>query len=287
MAETVAASLSLRRSPWRHPSLVAGGIIVVLIVLAAAVSLVWTPWEATKMNIPHKLQGPSAAHWLGTDHFGRDIASMLMVGARNSLAVGFVAVGIGMLLGVALGTLSAARSGSWVDEIVMRSADFTFAFPAVLSAVMITALLGPGVVNAILAIGIYNIPVFARLTRSGALQVWAKDYVLAARAAGKSMVAITLRHVIPNIAGLIIVQGTVQFATAILAEAGLSYLGLGTQPPNPSWGRMLNEAQTYMQTQPFLAIFPGLAIAFAVLGCNLLGDGLRDVFDPRVARSRR
>ena len=211
---------------------------------------------------------------------------MLMVGARNSRAVGFVAVGIGALAGVLLGTLAAAKSGSWLDEAIMRSADFTFAFPAVLSAVMISALLGPGVINAIIAIGIYNIPVFARLTRSGALQVWSRDFVLAARAAGKTTWQITRRHVLPNIAGIIIVQATIQFATAILAEAGLSYLGLGTQPPNPSWGRMLFEAQTSMQRQPLLAVFPGLTIAFAVLGCNLLGDGLRDLLDPRVNRSR-
>lgn len=286
MTALSAPSSPPRRAAWRHSSFLIGAAIVGFIVLLALISLVWTPWEPTKMNIPHKLQGPTAAHWLGTDHFGRDVFSMLMVGARNSLAVGFVAVSIGMVFGVLLGTLSAAKSGSWLDEAIMRSADFTFAFPAVLSAVMITALLGPGVVNAILAIGIYNIPVFARLTRSGALQVWSRDFVLAARAAGKTTWQITLRHVIPNIAGLIIVQGTVQFATAILAEAGLSYLGLGTQPPNPSWGRMLFEAQTYMQRQPLLAIFPGAAIALAVLGCNLLGDGLRDMFDPRVARSR-
>ena len=286
MAEVIAAAPSPRRSPWGHPSFVIGAAIVAVIVGMALLSLVWTPYEATRMSIPQRLQGPTWAHWLGTDHFGRDVLSMLMVGARNSLAVGFVAVGIGALFGVMLGTLSAAKSGSWLDEIIMRSADFTFAFPAVLSAVMITALLGPGVVNAILAIGIYNIPVFARLTRSGALQVWSRDFVLAARAAGKTTMQITLRHVLPNIAGLIIVQATVQFATAILAEAGLSYLGLGTQPPNPSWGRMLFEAQNVMQRQPLLAVFPGLAIALAVLGCNLLGDGLRDLLDPRVRRSR-
>ena len=286
MAEVIAAAPSPRRSPWGHPSFVIGAAIVAVIVGMALLSLVWTPYEATRMSIPQRLQGPTWAHWLGTDHFGRDVLSMLMVGARNSLAVGFVAVGIGALFGVMLGTLSAAKSGSWLDEIIMRSADFTFAFPAVLSAVMITALLGPGVVNAILAIGIYNIPVFARLTRSGALQVWSRDFVLAARAAGKTTMRITLRHVLPNIAGLIIVQATVQFATAILAEAGLSYLGLGTQPPNPSWGRMLFEAQNVMQRQPLLAVFPGLAIALAVLGCNLLGDGLRDLLDPRVRRSR-
>lgn len=284
--ETVAAAPNFRRSAWLHPSLIIGGFIVALIVTAAIVSLFWTPYPPTRMHIPARLQGPSERFWLGTDHFGRDVFSMLMVGARNSLAVGFVAVGIGALFGVILGTASAARSGTWLDEAIMRTADFTFAFPAVLSAVMITALLGPGVINAIIAIGIYNIPVFARLTRSGALQVWSRDFVLAARAAGKTATQITVRHVIPNIAGLIIVQATIQFATAILAEAGLSYLGLGTQPPNPSWGRMLFEAQTTMQRQPLLAVFPGLTIVIAVLGCNLLGDGLRDALDPRVARSR-
>ena len=285
-AEAIGASPRVGRSPWQHPSFVIGLTMVLVVVLAALLSLVWTPFEATKMAIPERLQGPSARHWLGTDHFGRDVLSMLMVGARNSLAVGFVAVGIGALAGVLLGTLAAAKSGSWLDEAIMRSADFTFAFPAVLSAVMISALLGPGVINAIIAIGIYNIPVFARLTRSGALQVWSRDFVLAARAAGKTTWQITRRHVLPNIAGIIIVQATIQFATAILAEAGLSYLGLGTQPPNPSWGRMLFEAQTSMQRQPLLAVFPGLTIAFAVLGCNLLGDGLRDLLDPRVNRSR-
>lgn len=285
-SEAIGGAPRAGRSPWKHPSFVIGLAMVSIVLFAALLSLVWTPYEATKMAIPDRLQGPSAKHWLGADHFGRDVLSMLMVGARNSLAVGFIAVGLGAFFGVLFGTFAAARSGGWLDEIIMRTADFTFAFPAVLSAVMITALLGPGVHNAILAIAIYNVPVFARLTRSGALQVWSRDFVLAARAAGKTTWQITRRHVLPNIAGIIIVQATIQFATAILAEAGLSYLGLGTQPPNPSWGRMLNEAQNAMQRQPLLAIFPGLTIAFAVLGCNLLGDGLRDVFDPRVNRSR-
>ena len=285
-SESIGAAPRAGRSPWRHPSFVIGFTIVSVVVAAALLSLVWTPYEATRIAIPDRLQGPSARHWLGADHFGRDVLSMLMVGARNSLAVGFIAVGMGASVGVMLGTFAAAKSGGWLDEIIMRTADFTFAFPAVLSAVMITALLGPGVHNAILAIAIYNVPVFARLTRSGALQVLSRDFVLAARAAGKTTWQITRRHVLPNIAGIVIVQATIQFATAILAEAGLSYLGLGTQPPNPSWGRMLNEAQSAMQRQPLLAIFPGLTIAFAVLGCNLLGDGLRDLFDPRVNRSR-
>jgi peptide/nickel transport system permease protein len=168
----------------------------------------------------------------------------------------------------------------------MRFNDFTFAFPALLSAVMITAILGPGAVNSIIAIGIFNVPVFARLTRGGALSLWKRDFVLAARVAGKGRTRITLEHILPNIAGLLIVQMTIQFALAILAEAGLSYLGLGTQPPAPSWGKMLNEAQTLLYLAPQLAIFPGLAIMVTVLGLNLLGDGLRDLLDPRLRRLR-
>jgi peptide/nickel transport system permease protein len=208
-----------------------------------------------------------------------------MAGARNSIAVALVAVGIGIALGVPLGALAAARGGL-IDEALMRASDFTFAFPALLSAIMITALMGPGAINSIIAIGIFNIPVFARLTRGGALMIWQREFILAARVAGKGQTRITLEHVLPNIASLLIVQATIQFALAILADAGLSYLGLGTQPPNPSWGKMLNEAQTFMHLAPYLAIFPGLAITLTVLGLNLLGDGLRDVLDPRLRRSR-
>lgn len=269
----------------RRPSLMAGLVMTLALVAVALLSLVWTPYDVTLIAIPNRLQAPSAAHWLGTDPFGRDVLSMLIVGSRNSFAVGFVAVGIGLSFGVALGALAAARGGL-IDDAVMRLADFTFAFPAVLSAIMLTAWLGPGAVNAIVAIGIFNIPVFARLTRGAALQVWSRDFILAARAAGKGTLAITREHVLPNIAGILMVQATIQFALAILAEAGLAYLGLGTQPPNPSWGRMLNEAQTYMHRNPLLAIFPGTAIALAVLAFNLLGDGLRDVIDPRLRRAR-
>jgi peptide/nickel transport system permease protein len=213
------------------------------------------------------------------------VLSLVMIGSRNSFAVGFVAVGIGLTFGVALGAFAAAKRG-FIDDLVMRLADFTFAFPAILSAIMITALLGPGAINAIIAIGIFNIPVFARLTRGAALQVLSRDFILAARAAGKSGLRISIEHVLPNIAGILVVQATIQFALAILAEASLAYLGLGTQPPNPSWGKMLNEAQTFMQRAPLLAIFPGAAIAVAVLAFNLLGDGLRDIIDPKQRRAR-
>jgi len=260
-------------------------VITGFFLAVALLGQLWTPYPVGTVDIQNKLAPPSAGHWLGTDHFGRDVLSLLLMGAGNSMAVALVAVAIGAGLGTPLGALAAARRG-WVDELVMRFNDFAFAFPALLSAVMITALAGPGAVNSIIAIGIFNIPVFARLTRGGALVIWQKDYVLAARVAGKRAARISVEHILPNILSLLIVQMTIQFALGILAEAGLSYLGLGTQPPAPSWGRMLNEAQTMLYLAPQLAIFPGVAIASTVLGLNLLGDGLRDVLDPELRRRR-
>ena len=269
----------------QHRSFLSGGVLVVLLIATALLSLVWTPYPAADLDIPNKLLPPDAQHWLGTDSLGRDIVSLLIVGARASIAVGVIAVGIGIGFGVALGLLAAARRG-WVEELVMRLADFTFAFPALLTAIMLTAIYGPGLLTSILAIGIFNIPVFARITRAASNAIWARDFVLAARACGKGAWSITFEHVLPNIASVLIVQATIQFAIAILAEAALSYLGLGTQPPMPSWGRMLNEAQTLLFLAPQLAIWPGLAIALSVLGLNLMGDGLRDLLDPRLARRR-
>ncbi|MCZ8261478.1 MAG: ABC transporter permease [Beijerinckiaceae bacterium] len=267
---------------WRHPSFRLGAILMGLVLGAALLSLVWTPYDPAEMRIMARLRPPSAQNWLGTDQFGRDIASMVLVGARNALLVGFVAVGIGLVFGVALGMLAALYRGRLIDEAVMRALDFIFAFPAVLTAILILTWFGPGLVNAVVAIGIFNIPVFARQARGATLQVLAQDYIRAARLAGLSRPAVMLRHILPNITGLMIVQGSTQFAFAILAEASLSYLGIGTQPPNPSWGRMLNDAQTYLGTAPHLALVPGLAIAIAVLAFNLLGDGLRDLLDPRM-----
>ncbi|MCZ2415817.1 MAG: ABC transporter permease [Burkholderiales bacterium] len=269
----------------RHPGFVVGTALSTLLGLAALVSLVWQPWPPAEIDIPGRLQPPGAAHWLGTDSLGRDIASQLLVGAQSSIVVGVLAVAIGLVAGVALGALASARRG-WVEELVMRFSDFAFAFPALLSAIMLAAIAGPGLPTAIVAIGIFNIPVFARLTRGAANAAWAREYVLAARAAGKGPWRITLDHVLPNIANVLIVQATVAFATAILAEAALSYLGLGAQPPVPSWGRMLNEAQAQMFQAPLLAVWPGLAIVLAVLGLNLMGDGLRDLLDPKLARRR-
>ncbi|MCO5090690.1 ABC transporter permease [Bosea sp. (in: a-proteobacteria)] len=275
-----------RRRWWLTPSCVIGAALTGLVVAMALISYLWTPWPPTRMAILNRLQGPSAAHWFGTDPFGRDVFSMIMVGARNSLAVGLGAVGVGMVAGTALGLAASVRRDGLLDHAIMRTADFTHAFPAVLTAIMMTAIAGPGMLNAVVAIAVLNLPYFARLARGAALQVRAQDFIQAARAAGLDDRQITLRHVLPNIAGILAVQATIQFALAVLAEAGLSYLGLGTQPPNPSWGRMLNEAQTFMAAQPWLAIFPGAAIALTVLGFNLLGDGLRDAVDPRLRRSR-
>ena len=285
MSDHALQSPGFMRRAWRHRSFAVGAVLTLLLVSAALLSLVWTPWSPYEIDVPGKLQGPSLAHWLGTDSIGRDVASLLLVGARNSILVGVIAVSIGLIAGTALGLLAAARRG-WTEEFIMRLSDFSFAFPALLSAIMMTAVFGPGIVNSIIAIGIHNIPTFARITRGSANAVWSRDYVLAARACGKSPWRITLDHVLPNILSVLIVQATIQFALAILAEAALSYLGLGTQPPNPSWGRMLSEASTLLFQMPMLGVYPGVAISLAVLGLNLLGDGLRDLLDPRLARSR-
>jgi peptide/nickel transport system permease protein len=269
----------------KNRSFVVGFALSLLVLFAAALSLFWTPWSPYEIDMSAKLQSPSALHWLGTDPYGRDVSSLLLVGARNSLLVGVIAVSIGLCIGTSLGLLAAARRG-WIEEIIMRLADFSFAFPAVLLAIMMTAVFGAGIVNAIIAIGIFNIPIFARITRASANAIWSREFVMAARACGKGPWRITIDHVLPNISSNLIVQATIQFALAILAEAALSYLGLGTQAPQPSWGRMLAEAQTLLFQAPMLAVYPGVAIATAVLGLNLLGDGLRDLMDPRLARKR-
>ncbi len=269
----------------RHLGLIIGLIISLAVPAVAALSMIWTPHPFAAQDIANRFASPSIDHWLGTDHYGRDMASMMMKGAANSVLVALVAVGIGAGIGTPLGALAAARRGA-ADELVMRFSDFAFAFPALLSAVMITAIIGPSAVNAMIAIGIFNIPVFARATRGAALVIWQRDYILAARVAGKGATRITIDHILPNIAGLLIIQVTIQFALAILAEAGLSYLGLGTPPPSPSWGKMLRDAQTLLHLSPGLAIYPGLAITITVLGLNLLGDGLRDLLDPKLRRQR-
>ncbi|WP_417519369.1 ABC transporter permease [Minwuia sp.] len=270
----------------KRVSFILGGGLVSLVVLAALVSTFWTPHPTDVISIANRFQPPSASHWLGTDQLGRDLLSLLMEGAQSSVIVAFLSVGLGGSVGAALGLLAAARGGM-LEELVMRCADLAFAFPALLFAIMLAAIYGPSLTNAVLAIAFINVPVFARLGRAAANQIWVRDYVTAARAMGLSTFRITWRHVGPNVAAILVVQITIEFAIAILAEAALSYLGLGVQPPIPSWGRMLSEAQTLLFIAPQLAIWPGVCIVIAVLGFNLLGDGLRDATDPRLRTMRR
>ncbi|WP_062205073.1 ABC transporter permease [Aureimonas sp. AU12] len=285
MSAVLIAPAPARRRAAVPLRLALGLAITALLVAMALVSLVWTPLPPTKIAILAKLKAPLEHGLLGTDHFGRDVLSMLMAGARNSLLVAACAVALGGTVGTLLGVTVAACRG-WIESLVMRGCDVVFAFPPIVSAMMLGALLGPGRLTAIVAIAVFMVPVFARVTRGAALQIWSRDYVLASRGAGKGAQRITFAHVLPNIAGQIIVQATIQLGLAILTEAGLSFLGLGAPPPAPSWGRMLADAQTYMIQAPWLAIVPGATIALAVLGLNLLGDGLRDRLDPRRSVSR-
>ena len=259
-----------------------GSICVLFVFLLAIVSFFWTPYDVTSLEISNRFKTPSYNHFLGTDHFGRDILSMIMVGTQTSIAVAMVAVGIGILFGLPLGLIAAAKRGTFFDDLVMRFNDLIFAFPALIIAILITAVLGPGAFNAIIAIGIFNIPVFARVARGAALTQWSKEYILAAQVAGKGTILISIEHILPNILNLLIVQATIQFSLGILAEAALSYVGLGAQPPIPSLGRMLADSQTMISIAPHMAIFPGLFIVITVLGLNLMGDGLRDYFAPKL-----
>ncbi|MGP5628025.1 ABC transporter permease [Corynebacterium casei] len=263
-----------------------GLIIVCLTVLAALISLVWTPHDPLMAIAADRLQGSSVEHLLGTDRFGRDVLSRLMVGAQVTLFVGLVAVSISALIGVPLGIAAGMRRGKFLDSLVMRTADLLLAFPALLLAIIAGAVWGPSTLTAMIAIGIAGIPSFARVARSGTLQVMSQDFIAAARVSKVSELTIATRHVFPNITGLVIVQASVYFALAILAEAALSYLGLGTAPPAASWGRMLQDAQSLLAVQPSLTLWPGLTIALTVLGFNLLGDALRDVLDPRQTAQR-
>lgn len=263
----------------RRATLAVGVLLVAIVVALALISAVWTPFPPTQVT-PNRLLPPSATHLMGTDGFGQDIFSRVLIGARSCLLVGVVAVGIGALLGVPLGVMAAISRG-WLGRILMRITDIVYAFPALLLAILLAAARGSGsTVTAMAAIGIASIPAFARIARSGALQVLSQDYIEAARVAGIRRPAIAWHHVLPNITPIVLVQSSVSFGLAILAEASLSYLGLGTPPTTPTWGRMIFEAQPYLYSDPNLALWPGLLIAIAVLGFNLLGDGLRELLDP-------
>jgi peptide/nickel transport system permease protein len=257
-------------------------VITLALLATAALSLVYTPRDPLEMSISGRLQGPSEAHPLGTDQFGRDLLSRIMTGAVTSILVGVIAVGIGMGIGVGLGMLS-GYFGGWLDEGFMRLMDAIQGFPAILSALLMAAVFRPSLAISMVAIGVAFLPVFARLTRASFLEFRDREFVLAARALGAGDVALIARHILPNTLPPLIVQATISFPVAILAEAALSYLGLGTQPPHPSWGLMLKESQAFLGMNPWYAVFPGSAIAVTVLGLNLLGDGLRDLLDPKLS----
>ena len=280
-----AASMDFIYRALRHRSFMIGLILTGTMIFLALLSLIWTPHSPTEIVILQRLKPPSLTHIFGTDQFGRDILSMIMAGAQTSIVVGLIAVSLGAISGVSLGLWAAARRG-WTEDLIMRLSDLNMAFPVILIAILLTAGWGPGITNAILALGIYNISIFARQVRGAAISMWEREFVLAARAAGRGDFSITFAHILPNIVSVIVVQATISFAIAILAEAALSYLGVGSQPPDPSWGRMLSESQSYIFLTPIIALWPGLAIVLSVLGLNLIGDGLRDLVDPRMARQR-
>ncbi|GAA3056700.1 ABC transporter permease [Rhizobium viscosum] len=285
MAPIVSSAIFPRRRSFRlsrRKNLITGTIVIGLLAAIALLSLFWTPLPPAKMQIIHKLQPPLAFGLLGTDQFGRDVLSMLMVGCWNSLSIAVSAVAIGGTLGSIAGISAAAIRGPY-EALLMRACDVIFALPPILSAMVLGAFLGPGRFTAITAIAVFMVPVFARVTLATSLQAWSRDYVLAAQAIGNSRFTISVRHVLPNIVSQIIVHAAIQLGLAILTEAGLSFLGLGMAPPAPTWGRMLADAQTFLSLAPWLAILPGLAIALTVFGFNMLGDGLRDLFDPREA----
>ena len=262
-------------------TLVWGGLAVGVVILAGLVSNVWTPADPLHVDVSARFHAPGDGALLGTDQLGRDELSRLMAGAFNTLKVGIATVVIAMGIGVPLGAVAALRGGL-VEDASMRLSDVLLAFPALLLAMLFAAVFQPSTLTAMAAIGIALVPVFARVVRGAGLQVLQQDFVTVARTYGSGGLSIVLRHLLPNISSVLIVQATVAFAIAILAEAALSYLGLGTPPPTPSWGRMLSESQTFLNQAPLLALWPGLCIALSVLGFNLLGDGLRDLLDPKL-----
>jgi len=259
------------------------GLALLLIALGlVVVGAIWTPHPPTRMN-PDALAGPSLSHPMGTDWFGRDILSRVMAGGRSTLAVAAVAVAAGGLLGTALGGWAGYRGGP-AGELMMRTADLLLAFPTILAGLVLAAIWGPGVPGVAVALAAANVPFFARIARAGFMALKERQYVAAARAMGAGDAHIVLRHILPNLSSPLVVQATVSLAGAVLAEAALSYLGLGIQPPHPSWGRMLQEAQSYFHLSAWPALFPGFTLATLVLGLNLAGDGLRDYLDPALRR---
>ena len=281
-AGRVSAALYFLR---RNPRMIIGGVIVLGWLLVALLSPFISPYDPIKVNVLDSLQPPNPQHWLGTDDLGRDVLSRVMWGSRVSLSVGLISVSIGLLVGTSLG-LAAGYLGGTFDLLIMRAIDALLAFPALILAIAITSALGPQIQNAMIAIGIVAIPAYARLTRGQVLAVRAREFIVAARTIGASPLRIVLRHIFPNVMNALIVQATLSTAFAILAEAALSFLGLGPQPPYPSWGQDINYSQRYLPNLKWwMSVGPGVAIFTAVFAFNFLGDALRDALDPRLRRS--
>jgi peptide/nickel transport system permease protein len=280
--DRMASTLYLLR---RNPRMVVGGLIVIAWLLIALFAPFIAPFNPTKVNVIDSLQPPNPTHWLGTDDLGRDVFSRVLWGSRISLSVGLISVSIGLLVGTSLG-LAAGYIGGKFDLLIMRGIDALLAFPALILAIAITSALGPQIQNAMIAIGIVAIPAYARLTRGQVLAVRAREFIVAARTIGCSPLRIVMRHIFPNVMNALIVQATLSTAFAILAEAALSFLGLGPQPPDPSWGQDINYSQRYLPNLKWwMSVGPGLAIFSAVFAFNFLGDALRDALDPRLRRS--
>ncbi len=267
----------------RHHLAMFGAFVLLIVVVMGIFGPAITPYDPNGMDFSNRFGNPSIQHWMGTDDFGRDIFSRIIIGARVSLQVGFVAVSVATIVGVSLG-LVAGYSTRLTDEVIMRAMDVLYAFPAILLAIAIMAALGKGIGNAMIAIGIVYIPIFARIARAAVLGIRNEEFIIAAQAMGAGDIRILLTHVLPNVLSPIIVEITLSLAFAILAEAALSFFGLGTQPPDPSWGRMLSEGRDFFRQSGWMGVFPGLAIFFTVMGFNFLGDGLRDALDPKLRR---
>ncbi|MBQ3446608.1 MAG: ABC transporter permease [Synergistaceae bacterium] len=267
----------------RSPLAMFGLAIIAVLVFCAMFAEIISPYSPIKQDLMHMFETPSAAHWLGTDEFGRDILSRLIYGARVSLQVGFIAVGIALVTGGMLGAVSGYYSGR-LDNTIMRVMDVLLSIPQTLLAIAIVAALGPSLMNLMIAVGISAVPTYARIVRGSVLSIRSMEFIEAARAAGSSDLRIILKHIIPNSMAPIIVQSTLGVASAILNAAGLSFIGLGIQPPNPEWGAMLSGGRQYIRDYPHMTLYPGLAIMLTILALNFLGDGLRDALDPKLKR---
>ncbi len=267
----------------RHRLAMFGAVVLTLVAIMGVFGTAIAPYDPNGMDFANRFASPSFAHWMGTDDFGRDIFSRIIVGARVSLLSGVVAVSVATAVGTSLG-LIAGYSTRLTDEVIMRAMDVLYAFPAILLAIAVLAALGKGIENAMIAIGVVYIPIFARIARAAVLGIRNEEFIIAARALGAGNIRILATHVLPNVLSPIIVEITLSLAFAILAEAALSFFGLGTQPPDPSWGRMLSEGRDFFRQSGWMGVFPGLAIFFTVMGFNFLGDGLRDALDPKLRR---